>query len=47
VGKPRGLQATSHLSAGLAGVIQILFWVQLVIAKDLRRPENVMLPTAT
>jgi transposase len=46
VGKPRGLQGTSSLSAGLAGVIQVLLWVHLGIGKNSRRPHGAMVQTA-
>jgi IS5 family transposase len=46
VGKPRGLQGTGSLSGGLTGVIQLLLWVHLVIGKDSRRTDGVMLQSA-
>ena len=46
VGKPKALQGISGLSAGLAGVIQVLLWVHLAIGRDSRRSDVVLLRSA-
>ena len=46
VGKPRALQGVSGLSAGLAGVLQVLLWVHLAIGRDSRRSDVVRLRSA-
>jgi hypothetical protein len=46
VGKPRALQGTSNLSAGLVGFLQVLLWVHLAIGRGSRRPDGVVLQSA-
>jgi transposase len=45
-GKPRALRGISGLSAGLAGVLQVLSWVHLAIGKDSRRSDVRLLRSA-
>src|SRR3954447_26193198 len=46
VGKPRALQGTSGLTAGLAGVLQVLLWVHLAIGRNTRRSDVMRLRSA-
>jgi IS5 family transposase len=46
VGKPKALQGISGLSAGLAGVLQVLLWVHLAIGRDSKRSDVMRLRTA-
>src|SRR6185437_8382060 len=46
VGKPKALQGVSGLSAGLAGVLQVLLRVHLAMGRDSRRSEVVRLRSA-
>jgi transposase len=46
VGKPRALQGTSGLPAGLAGVLPVLLWVHLAIGRDSRRSDVMLLRSA-
>jgi hypothetical protein len=46
VGKPKALQGISDLSAGLAGVLQVLLRVHLAIGRNSRRSDAVLLRSA-
>ena len=46
VGKPKALQGISGLSAGLAGVLQVLLRVHLAIGRDSRRSDVGLLRSA-
>jgi transposase len=46
VGKPKALQGISGLSAGQAGALRVLLWVQLAIGGDSRRSDVIRLRSA-
>jgi hypothetical protein len=46
VGKPKALQGISVLSAGLAGVLQVLLRVDLAVGRKSRRSDVMLLRSA-